>query len=137
MKFPTSALPINECESAEISTLLNGSVLVVAAQRGYRTVAFDFFLDNYCPDINTADENGDSAAHIAARSGNLSLLEYLFDKGANVAVANNSGECIALAAAAGGDLNCKNLTRCLQNQILFQGGFCKHDDAQATTTNAT
>jgi ankyrin repeat protein len=44
-------------------------------------------------DINTENENGDSALHIASELGHLQIVQFLVKKGARVSKLNNRQEC--------------------------------------------
>lgn len=58
-------------------------------------------------DINVVDGNGDTAAHKAARHGNLNVLKYLIETGANIHRSfNNDGYNVLHTATASNNMEC-------------------------------
>lgn len=60
-------------------------------------------------DVNTADQTGNSLSMIAARSGNLELLDFLLNNRAAVNRRNRFGDTAALLAAANGQFEALKL----------------------------
>lgn len=54
--------------------------------------SFDTIFTNTAFDLNARDKNGDTPAHIAAKSGTTAVLDWLTKHGANLDLTNNAGE---------------------------------------------
>lgn len=81
-------------EHGASTTLVNTklkSCLHIAAEQGFDAVAKYLILKG-CP-VNGVDENGDTAAHLAARNGHIHVLNVLSSCGANCHIRNNAARC--------------------------------------------
>lgn len=67
----------------EFSRIAPKETLLLAAVAGRVDLVQDILDNNINLDINTQDENGDTALILAARNGHLSVVEVLIGRGAN------------------------------------------------------
>jgi ankyrin repeat protein len=65
-------------------------------------------LIDYHADLNGTNQNGDTAAIIAARQGSLDKLKLLIDSGADLSIKNANGDTAFIEAAKNNQLNCIN-----------------------------
>jgi SHAQKYF class myb-like DNA-binding protein len=89
--FDTIKLLIEYGASVNLVNNKLQTCLHLVAQEGYDLIA-NYLILKGCP-VNAIDINGDTAAHVAARSGHLSVIQVLTDCGANFHVRNNSWRC--------------------------------------------
>ena len=87
----------------------NKSYLHIAASYGHMNLC-KILLESFKLNIASADNSGWTAIHCSAESGNIELLQYFVENGADVYSATNFGKSCLHIAAFKGHLNiCKNL----------------------------
>ena len=91
------------------ASALHEAVANVSAENLKPKIAILETLLSHGIDIETADEDGYTALHCAALSGNLELAKVLISKGANVNAKNNWGDNPLDSAASGGYLEMAKL----------------------------
>jgi SHAQKYF class myb-like DNA-binding protein len=89
--FDTVKILIEHGASVSLVNNKLQTCLHLVAREGYDLIA-NFLILKGCP-VNAVDINGDTAAHVAARHGHLSVIQVLTDCGANFHVRNNAWRC--------------------------------------------
>ena len=91
------------------ASALHEAVANVSAENLNRKIAVLETLLSHGIDIETADEDGHTALHCAALSGNLEMAKILINKGASVNAKNNWADSPLDSAASGGHLEMAKL----------------------------
>ena len=81
--------------------------ILEAAERGDTPAVINLIKRGM--DVNTADQRGNSLSMIAARTGNVELIDFLLNSRAAVNRRNRFGDTAALLAAANGQIQALKL----------------------------